>query len=62
MGLSNRYTIRREASPALIDLLTQTTLGTNGARYKHLDTPTRILEADNPLFISWNGMEKCRET
>lgn len=52
MGLSSRYTIRREATPALLDLLTQTTLGTNGARYKHLDTPNRILEADNPLFIS----------
>lgn len=52
MGLSERYTVRKVATPALLDLLTQTTLGTNGARYKHLDTPTRILEADNPLFIS----------
>lgn len=52
MGLSNRYTVRHEATPALIDLLTQTTLGTNGARYRHLDTKTRIFEADNPTFIS----------
>lgn len=52
MGLSNRYTIRHEATPALIALLTQTTLGTNGARYRHLDTKTRIFEADNPTFIS----------
>ncbi len=52
MGLSSRYTVRREATPALLDLLTQTTLGTNGARYKHLDTTTRIHEADNPIFIS----------
>lgn len=52
MGLSDRYTIRKDVTPALLELLTQTTLGTNGARYKHLDTPSRILEADNPLFIS----------
>lgn len=52
MSLSARFTIREEATPALLDLLTQTTLGTNGARYAHLDTRTRIFEADNPLFLS----------
>ena len=52
MGLSSRYTIRHEATPALLDLLTKTTLGTNGARYRHLDTPTRIHEADNPIYVS----------
>jgi hypothetical protein len=52
MGLSDRYTIRNEASEGLLELLSQTTLGTNNLRYKHLDTPTRIKEADNPLFIS----------
>jgi hypothetical protein len=52
MPLSSRFTIRYEATPALLDLLTQTTLGTNGARYRHLDTRTRIFEADNPLFLS----------
>jgi len=52
MPLSPRFTIREEACPSLLDLLTQTTLGTNGARYRHLDTRTRILEADNPLFLS----------
>lgn len=52
MGLSSRFTIRTEATPALLDLLTRTTLGTNGACYRHLDTRTRILEADHPLFVS----------
>lgn len=52
MSLSSRFTIRYEATPALLELLTHTTLGTNGARYKHLDTPSRIFEADNPLFLS----------
>lgn len=60
MGLSERYTIRKVASPALLQLLSKTTLGTNGARYKHLDTPTRILEADNPLFISLERDEKVQ--
>jgi hypothetical protein len=52
MGLSSRFTVRHEATPALLDLLTKTTLGTNGACYRHLDTRTRILEADNPVFVS----------
>lgn len=52
MPLSSRFTIRYEATPALLDLLSQTTLGTNGACYRHLDTKTRIFEADNPLFLS----------
>lgn len=52
MSISPRFTIRYEATPALLDLLTKTTLGTNGARYRHLDTRERILEADNPLFLS----------
>lgn len=52
MGLSSRFTIRKEASPALLDLLEKTVLGTNGACYRHLDTRSRILEADNPLFVS----------
>ena len=52
MGLSQRFTIRKEATPELLNLLKKTTLGTNGACYRHLDTETRIFEADNPLFVS----------
>ena len=52
MGLSKRFTIRNEATPELLELLGRVTLGKNGAMYKHLDTPTRIHEADNPLFVS----------
>lgn len=52
MGLSKRFTIRTEATPELLELLGRVTLGTNGAMYKHLDTPTRIQEADNPLYVS----------
>ena len=52
MPLSSRFTIRYEATPALLELLTKTTLGTNGARYRHLDTEQRICEAEDPLFLS----------
>lgn len=58
MGLSSIFKIRKEVTPEILDLLTQTTLGTNGAMYRHLDTPTRILEADNPLFLSMERNEK----
>lgn len=60
MALSSRFTIRTEATPALLDLLTKTTLGTNGACYRHLDTKTRILEADNPLFVSLERDQKVQ--
>ena len=44
-------------SPELIELLTNTELGTNGARYIHLDTKERIKEADNPVsYITTVGL------
>ncbi len=52
MGLSAPFKVRFEATQQLIELLQNTTLGTNGAKYKHLDTSTRIFEIDNPLFFS----------
>jgi hypothetical protein len=58
MALSSIFKLREEVTPEILDLLTQTTLGTNGAMYRHLDTPTRILEADNPLFLSMERNEK----
>lgn len=58
MALSSIFKLRTIATPALLELLTNTTLGTNGAMYSHLDTPTRILEADNPLFLSLERKNK----
>lgn len=49
---SNYFTLRQAVTPALLALLEETTLGTNGAKYRHLDTNSRIFEADNPLFLS----------
>ena len=58
MALSPIFKIRKEATPGLLELLTSTTLGTNGAKYKHLDTRSRILEADDPIFLSMERNEK----
>jgi hypothetical protein len=41
-----------EISEDLIELLEKTELGTNGARYVHLDTRNRIKEADHPISYS----------
>ena len=46
------FQLREHPTPALMALLTSTTLGTNGAHYRHLDTEQRILELDHPLFLS----------
>jgi len=58
MALSSIFKLRTSATPALLELLKNTTLGTNGAMYRHLDTSTRILEADQPLFLSMERNEK----
>ena len=58
MVLSSIFKLRLEATPALLELLNNTTLGTNGAKYRHLDTSKRILEADNPLFLSVERNDK----
>lgn len=52
MGLSAPFKVCFEATQQLVELLQNTTLGTNGAKYRHLDTSSRIIEIDNPLFLS----------
>lgn len=56
--LSPLFKFRTEVTSRILDLLQGTVLGTNGAKYKHLDTSTRIYEADNPLFLSVERHEK----
>lgn len=58
MALSSIFKLREKVTAGIIDLLSQTTLGTNGAKYRHLDTPQRIHEADQPLFLSMERNEK----
>lgn len=58
MALSPVFKIRTDATPAILELLSNTTLGTNGAKYRHLDLKQRIQEADDPLFLSMERNEK----
>jgi hypothetical protein len=58
MALNSIFKLREYVTPQIIALLEQTTLGTNGAMYRHLDTSERILEADDPLFLSMERNDK----
>ena len=46
------FKIRDEHTPQIVGLLNSVTLGTNGAKYRHLDTSKRIKECDDPLFLT----------
>jgi hypothetical protein len=56
-----------EPNDRILDLLSETVLGTNGSRYQHLDTAHHIYEADHPLFLTvepnnrvWGNLTFCR--
>lgn len=51
MKLSPLFKLKTEAPEGLVRLLTSVTLGTNGAKYKHLDTVQRIKDADAPVHL-----------
>ncbi len=46
------FHFNRSFDPALVYLLKHTTLGTNGAKYRHLDIEERTQLADNPMSFS----------
>lgn len=52
MKFNSLFKIREEVTEEILELLNETTLGTNGAMYRHLDTSTRIKEIDTPLFLT----------
>lgn len=52
------FHLENNLNPALIELLKKTTLGTNGAKYKHLDIEKRVHLLDNPLHYSLKRKEK----
>ncbi len=52
------FRLYEEATPELIEFLSKTILGTNGAKYQHLDTEKRIAELENPLHLSLFRNEK----
>ena len=45
-------------SPDLIRLFENTVLGTNGAKYKHLDVTQSVAHTDNPLSFSLRRREQ----
>ena len=56
--LSPLFKLNKEPSKGVIDLLKKTTLGSNGALYQHLNTEARILELDNPLYLTLERNDK----
>lgn len=59
MKLNPPFFLREQYSSSILDLLQKTTLGTNGARYQHLNTPEIINDLDNPMFLSLERNEKA---
>lgn len=46
------FTETNSASPELIELLSKTVLGSNGAQYRHCDISEHIKQIDTPVFLS----------
>lgn len=58
MNLKAPFFLREQYTRSILELLQKTTLGTNGARYRHLDTTDIIDQLDNPLFLSLERNER----
>ncbi len=52
------FQLYETATPELIQFLSNTVLGTHGAKYQHLDTQERIEQLENPLHLSLIRSEK----
>lgn len=59
MPLDSIFVFREQVTESILQLLENTTLGTNGAKYRHLDTGKRIQEIDNPLFLTVERHQKA---
>jgi len=53
-----KFEFSEEITPELVSLLEDTTLGTNGAMYRHLDVSQRIYQTDAPLSFSLKRNDK----
>ncbi|MGV3632077.1 MAG: hypothetical protein ACO1O6_12780 [Bacteroidota bacterium] len=58
MEIRPPFILREKHTEGILKLLRQTTLGTDGARYRHLNTEEIIPDLDNPLFLSLERGEK----
>ena len=52
MEIKAPFFLSNSWNKSILDLLQKTTLGTNGARYQHLNTSEIIDDLDNPLFLT----------
>ncbi|MFM6946385.1 MAG: hypothetical protein ACKOWW_04545 [Flavobacteriales bacterium] len=53
-----KFELSTEISPDLVRLFERTVLGTNGAKYKHLDVTQSVVHTDNPLSFSLRRREQ----
>lgn len=58
MKIRAPFILREAYTEAILDLLQQTTLGTDGARYRHNNTAEIIQDLDHPLFLSLERNQK----
>ncbi|MCE3295634.1 MAG: hypothetical protein K0R65_1348 [Crocinitomicaceae bacterium] len=58
MNIRPPFILREKHTEGILKLLQQTTLGTDGARYRHLNTEEIIHDLDDPLFLSLERGEK----
>jgi len=57
--LKNIVTHTHQPDEAILDLLTNTTIGTNGAKYQHLHTVSKIHKLVNPHYITVRRNKKA---
>jgi hypothetical protein len=53
-----KFELSTEISPDLVRLFERTVLGTNGAKYKHLDVAQSVAHTDHPLSFSLRRREQ----
>lgn len=58
MNLKKPFSLKVKPTEEIIKLLESVTLGSNGARYKHLDTRKKIKQLYRPLFLTLEWNEK----
>lgn len=52
MDIGKPFVIRVKPTEEVIRLLESVTLGSNGSKYRHLDTRDKIKQLFRPLFLS----------
>jgi len=53
------FVIREEPTEAIVNLLKSVTLGTNGAKYRHLNTEERLGQLIHPLYFTLERNERA---